>query len=630
MLTALRRAAGSWIAKILFALLIVSFAVWGIGDIFRGGGGDVAVATVGGTRITLEEALAEYRREMSQLNRQFGGQFEPTEPIRRAIASQVATRLAAGRAIDAEAVRMGLAVGDETLRQAVFSLPVFAGPDGRFARPFFDNFLRNQGMSENQFLAILRADLARQTLIGAARGGASAPEGLARMARAYEGEVREALVAAIELASLPPPEMPDEAALRRWYDLNPEAVSAPEYRRIQVAIFGPDQLAPGITVPDEDVAAAFAARRAEFEQPERRDADQLQFADEAAAGVLAAQWRLGAPWELMAARAAEAGGTATRLGLVAREAIPIPALAAGIFAGTEPGVPDPIRTPFGWAVVRINRIEPARTATLEEVAPRLREIIARERAADLVYTRERRIEDALAGGMSLPDAAREHGMRLIEIEAVDAQGRDPQGLAVDLGPVGAAALAAAFAATPSSEPRMQEAAGGVFFAAKVLGVTPSAPRPFEAVRETVLAAVQAEALARAAEEKATALMTAARAPGATLASAAEAAGIAVGRTGPIPRPDPRAPSPVPAELARAVFALPIEGEISMVRTGTGFAVISLAAITAAPDDAAALAAARTRASQALGEDVEQVFVDQLRTRANATLNPRGIELLAQP
>jgi peptidyl-prolyl cis-trans isomerase D len=630
MLTALRRAAGSFVAKILFVLLIVSFAVWGIGDIFRGGTGDITVATVGGSRVTLEEALAEYRREITQLQRQFGGRFEPTEAIRRVIAEQVATRLAAGRAIDAEAARLGLAVGDQALRDTVLTLPVFAGADGRFSRPVFDNFLRNQGLSEAQFLRILRDDLARQALIGAVRGGAAAPEAIARIAHAHAGETRVAEIAAIDAASLPPPPAPDDAALRRWYDTHPEDFSSPEYRRIQVAVFGPDQLAAGIEVPAEDVAAAFAARRGEFEQPERRDADQLQFADEATAGIVAAQWRLGAPWEVIAARAAEAGGTANRLGPVERAGVPIAALASAIFEAPERGVAGPVRTPFGWAVVRVNRVEPARNATLEDVADRLRATLARERAADLVYTRERRIEDALAGGMSLPEAARTHGMALFEIEAVDAEGRDPQGLAVDLGPVAAPALAAAFAASPADEPRMTETAGAVFFAVKVLGVTPTTPLPFDTVRERVVAAWTADAASRAAEEAATALMTAARAPGASLATAAASAGITLARTAPIARPDPRARQPVPAELARALFALPAVGEVSMVRTGPGFAVIGLAAITPAAADEAAVAAQRARASQALGEDIEQVFVDQLRTRAGVTISPRGLDLLAQP
>lgn len=177
---------------------------------------------------------------------------------------------------------------------------------------------------------------------------------------------------------------------------------------------------------------------------------------------------------------------------------------------------------------------------------------------------------------------------------------------------------------------MVEAPGAVFFAVTVDSITPAAPRPFDEVRDAVLAAWTADAKSRAAEERATALMSAARAQGATLASAAEAAGIAVQRTPAIPRPAPRGPQVVPPELARALFALPAVGEASMVRTPAGFAVVALAEIIPAAEDAAALAALSGRASQALGEDIEQIFVDAMRARAGVALNPRGLDLLAQP
>lgn len=630
MLTAMRRAAGSFVAKILFVVLIVSFAVWGIGDIFRGRSGDVTVASMAGQRVTLDEALSEYRRELAGLTRQFGGRFEPTEQIRRAIAEQVAMRLATGRAIDAEAARMGMAVGDALLRDAVFGLPVFAGPDGRFSRPIFDNFLRNQGIGEAQFLAALRADLARQALLTAVRGGAAAPDRLARALAAYAGETRVVEIAAIEAASLAAPPEPDETALRRWYDTHPDDFAAPEYRNVVVAVLGPDQLAGGIEVSDADIVAAFAARRSDFEQPERRDTDQLQFADEATAGVIAAQWRLGADWATIAARTTEAGGTANRLGPVTRGAVPIPALAEAIFSLPGPGVAGPVRTPFGWAVIRVSAIEPGRTMTQAEATPILRHAIQRERAADQVYALERRVEDALAGGMALDEAARQFGMALFHAPAVDPDGRDPEGLAVDLGPTGQAALAAAFAASSGDEPRMIEAAGAVFFAVKVLGITPAAPRPFESVRDAVRTSVVADLRARAAEEAATALMTAARAEGAGLAAAAAAAGVPVGRSGPIGRPDPRNPQPLPAELVRAAFMLAEPGEVSMVRTPNGFAVIALAEVIPAETTADALAQVRVQASQAIGEDLEQSFVDVLRTRSGVTISPRGLDLLAQP
>jgi peptidyl-prolyl cis-trans isomerase D len=399
-------------------------------------------------------------------------------------------------------------------------------------------------------------------------------------------------------------------------------------------VLGPDQLAAGIEVPEADIAAAFAARRGEFEQPETRDIDQLLLPDEATAGVLLAQWQLGATWETMAERAREGGGSAVQLGRLARAAIPIAPVADAAFALAASGTAGPVQTPFGFSILRVNRIEPGRAATLDDVRERLRAELARERAVDLVYARERRAEDSLAAGTPLAEVAREFGMALVQISAIDREGRDASGLAVDLGaaqPVGAKLLDAAFAVSPSAEPRMIEAEGGVFFAVKVEGVTPAATKPFETVQDAVLAAWSEDARRRAAEAKATQLMTAARAEGASLAAAAEAEGVAIRQSGAIQRPGPQAPrAEVPPELANALFGLAAPGQVTMVRVPGGYAVLALAEVRPAAPDEATIAAFRGRISQAVGEDVEQVFVDQLRTRAGVTLVPRGLELLAQP
>lgn len=629
MLAAMRRAASGWVAKILFVVLIASFAVWGIGDIFTTRSSDIAVVTVGKARVTLDEAQEEMRREISELNRRFGGRFEPTEPIRRAIAEQVATRLAATRAVEAEANRMGITVGDEALRQAIFGLPAFAGIDGRFSLPLFQNFLRNQGLTEARFLALLRVDLARDALVSAVAAGINAPEALARPLLLASQERRVADVVEIVAAAQPEPPAPEEAQLVRWHETHPEDFSSPETRAVTVAVIGVPELAREIQVQDADIEAAFEARRAEFEVAERRDIDQLVFPDQASASLIAAQWRLGSTWEAIAERATEAGGQAIRLGVLAAEGLPIAELAKAAFEAPM-GVSGPVQSPFGWHVLQVNSIIPGSAATLDAAREKLRADIAAERAADQLYRRTARIEDFLAGGGSLADAAQQFGMVLANAPAVDAMGRDPEGRPVELGRAAAAALQAAFEQSPGRVGRLTEAPNGDFFVVQVGAVTPAALRPFATVREAVLAAWTADAKSRAAEAAATALMTAARAPGASLTSVATSTGLAVRRSEAAPRPDPRVPATVlPREIAEPLFGL-APNEVSMARAQGGFAVFQLVEVIAATPDAEALSAFRARTAGAMGQDIEMLFVQALRQRAGTTVNARAIDLLAQP
>jgi peptidyl-prolyl cis-trans isomerase D len=179
MLTALRRLAGTWVAKILFALLVLSFAVWGIEDVVRDLGRETAVAHVSGEPIELTEAQATARREMARIARQMGNRFEPDENIRRAIAGQALEQLISDRALRAEARRMGIGAPAEGVRNSVFAIPGLRGPDGTFSRMALDSFLRQNEMTEGQFLQIVAGDLLRQQLAGAVRSGSTGPDTLA-------------------------------------------------------------------------------------------------------------------------------------------------------------------------------------------------------------------------------------------------------------------------------------------------------------------------------------------------------------------------------------------------------------------------------------------------------------------
>jgi peptidyl-prolyl cis-trans isomerase D len=128
MITAMRRLAGTWFAKALFVLLILSFAVWGIEDMLRNIGRDTAVARVAGEPIEQAEAQEAATRELQRINRALQGSFTPDARIRRAVAEQAVEGLVLDRVGRQEAARMRVAVPDEAVRAYIFRIPGFQGP----------------------------------------------------------------------------------------------------------------------------------------------------------------------------------------------------------------------------------------------------------------------------------------------------------------------------------------------------------------------------------------------------------------------------------------------------------------------------------------------------------------------
>jgi peptidyl-prolyl cis-trans isomerase D len=625
MITWFRNLTQTWFAKVLFLLLVLSFGIWGIEDTVRNFGRETAVVSMAGGDIEVPEAQSTARRELQRVQGQLGAGFEAEEPLRRAVAMQAIEQLIAERAQRAEALRLGLATPDAAVQAYVFGIPNFQTA-GRFDRLVLDQFLRQSNLTEAQFLEIVRDDLRRIQLSGAVRAGAPAPDLLARAMVRYERERRVADVVELPLLSAPDPEPPTEAVLARYHANNPAQFSTPALREATVAVLNAEALADQVEVSDADVAAAYDARRTQFEVAERRDLQQALMPTEEAARQIAAGWRANPDFGAIEQAASAGGGGALALGNVPRADLPIEALASAAFAAQHGGVTDPVQSPFGWHVMRVAAITPGATTPLASVSDRLRQDLALERAADLAFSRANQMEDALAGGARLEDAAREFGL-VVATVTLDAQGNDAEGRPVIL-PVPAAAraeaLRAIFAAEQGRAPRLQELREAeAFLGVELTSIRPATLRPFEEVQEEVRRAWTNDAKRRAQEEKAAALLGAVRG-GQPLPEAAAAAGLTSQRMGPFGRqPETGAPgTTVPRELLPVLFGLP-PGEPTMVPTAAGFAVARLVEIVAADPaaDAEALANARRAAQQQMADDLGAAYAAALRARANPQISP---------
>jgi peptidyl-prolyl cis-trans isomerase D len=630
MISALRRFAGTWIAKVLFLLLVLSFAIWGVGDMASGFGRDVALGRVSGQPIEMQEAQDAMRREMQRLVRALGPQFELDERVRGALARQALDTLVMDRVLKIEAERLGLAVPDAAVRDFVFGLEGFRGMDGRFSRAAFDAFLRNNGLTEAAFLAYVRADLSRQQMTGAVRAGAAVPDALAKPLLRWREETRDAVIVTLREADAPAPPAPTEAALRRFHENNPDRFSTPEIREATVAVMTAERLAREVQVTEAELEAGYEQRRDQFQRAERRQIEQALVPEQAAAAEIAGRWRGEAGLADIAALAEAAGGSALDLGWVDRAGLPVPELAEAAFALPEGAVGNPVQSAFGWHVLRVIAVEPPETRSLAAVRDELLAELAQEKAADIAFERANRVEDALAGGATLEEVARRFDLGLARV-TLDAQGNGPDGRAVALPVIQASReplLRAVFAAVQGAAPRLRETEAG-FVAIEVHAVQPPVLRPYEAVEGLVRDAFLADARRRAQEERAAGLLAATQG-GKTLTEAAAEAGLSSREIGAIRR-EPGQGGAVPPELLAPLFELR-QGGTTMVPTRDGFAVAQLTAVTVPEPDAdpAGLAVVRREVEQAIAQDLEVQFLSALRARATLTVNQRLMEQLARP
>ena len=281
-------------------------------------------------------------------------------------------------ALNQELQRLRIVTPDPVVRQTVFTMPAFRGPNGQFDRQTFETLLRNNGLTEPRFLDMMRGELAQRQLLGAVSAGAATPDVLLRPLYQSQFEKRSADMVEFPLAAAPEPAAPTEAELQRWYDNHPDQYSAPEYRRIKAIVLSPQTLAKDIPVTDADLQAAYEQRKARVrEAGTKRSAEVISVADEAKATALAERWRDGADWAAMQKAAQDAGGSAIALDDATEREFPDADLARTVFAATPDTVTGPAKGALGWRIVRVTKVTPGSEQTFDDVKDALRgEVLA--------------------------------------------------------------------------------------------------------------------------------------------------------------------------------------------------------------------------------------------------------------
>ncbi|MEM1276869.1 MAG: SurA N-terminal domain-containing protein [Pseudomonadota bacterium] len=411
MLNFLRRGVKTWVAKALLALLILSFAVWGIGAEIFSFSFSTPIARVGETKISAEQFARAIQREQDHLS-QSAGEIVPLDRLRQLGVDQ---RIIAGLQRDAafteEMTQYGIRIPDEAAIEAVASRPEFQHPDGSFAPENVSYYLGRQGISEAEFLDLNRSLVGQNLLAGPATGATRPPPGMATRIATYLSESRRIATLTLPLEMARDPGIPAQSQLEEYYDQNTALYTEPERRSgtyLHVDLVG---LITTLQPSDAEVEAAYQDAIDAFTQVPTRVIDQISMPDLATAQAAAERIRAGET--TLEDLATELGYDASTLSLgrVTAEDVPT-ATADAIFAVTEPGIIDPVELPVGVALIRINEVELGGQRQLEDVADEISLRLAQDAAYARAPELANQIDELRAGGSQLEEIAQATGLTL--------------------------------------------------------------------------------------------------------------------------------------------------------------------------------------------------------------------------
>lgn len=493
MLTSIRTAASNWLGRVvlivIMGFLIVSFAIWGIGDIFRGGV-NRTVATAGSTKISAEDFRSSFNNELRRIQQQTRRPVTNDEARSFGLDKQLINRMIDEAALNDKAQSLGLAADQATVLRSITEAPEFK-VGGIFDRSRLADALQQAGLSEQAFLRQQGDLVLRLQLLNGLVGGMPAPESFGRAIHQYRDEERNLDVVVVPVGKVAAPADPDEAALSAFYEERKSEFRTVETRRATLIRVTPADYAADLTVTEADQRAFYdrALASGRFGTLERRQAQRVLFDTEADAKAAAEKIAAGGSFEAMLAEK-KLSEKDVDLGLKSGAEISDSTLRTAIFAAEEGKIGAPVKDTFGFVLVRVTRIEPAKITPFETVrgqieietrADKLQRDPAIRSKLDDAF---RKIEDQRIAGKSLAESAAVAGLKTVGIPALGKQGNDGAGGRVVV-PGGSDVLNAIFASDIGldNEPIQQRDGGYIWF--EVNGVEPARDKAFDEVKADV-------------------------------------------------------------------------------------------------------------------------------------------------
>ena len=487
MLRGLHKASSTWLGKAIMAVvmgfLVISFAIWGIGDIFRGFVRN-AVATIGDSEISIEQFRQFYNDRLQQLGRQAGRPITPDEARTRGLDRQILAQLIAETTLDEQAKQLRLGVSEAEIAKRITADPSFRGPSGQFDRNRFEQLIRQAGFTESRFVDEQRRAMLRRQIAQSVGGDMKVPTTAATALNQYRNEKRSIEYIVLGPAQAGEIPSPTPEVLSKYFEERKALFRTPEYRKITLLRLSPPDIAKPDTVSDADAKGHFEQRKDSYGRPEKRELRQMVFPNQEEAAAARERIAKGATFDDLA-KDRGVNPSDTVLGTVAKSDIIDPAVADAAFSLKPGETSQPVKGRFGTILLQVNKIEAGEEKTFEEMAAQIKTELAEGRAKSEIASLRDKIEDERAAGSTLAEAAKKLGLSAINIEAVDRSGRAPDGKPVAGLPQTPDVINAAFSSDVGVDTEALQLPNGGNLYFDVTGVTPSRERTLEEVKDQV-------------------------------------------------------------------------------------------------------------------------------------------------
>ncbi len=557
MLDSIRKNAGSWMIKFILGAIVVVFVFWGVGS-FRSKRLDI-MAKVNGQKILVESYRQAYNQLVKRYQRMFGGQIPEQLMKQLHLKEQTLNGLIDEALLEQAGHKMGVIVSNKEVQKVILSIPAFR-KNGAFDQKTYEMVLRNAEITPLGFEHQVRMQILTEKLRALVGAGLMVPDDEAKEHYLYENGKINIMFVPLKADSCEGEVNATDKVLAAWYEDHKEEFRTDPKLKIRYLLFKTSEFTKGVKISDAEIKDYYKAHLNEFTVQERRKASHILLKVPDGAGTakveeirkrleaIRAKAEKGADFAALARKYSQDNGTKEKggdLGFFTRGTMVKP-FEKAVFALKEGEISQPVRTRFGWHLIKLEKIEPARTKSLKEVRDTIIERMRHQKAGQLMWDKANKAYDEILQMGGLDAYADQNKIKLQETDFFTKK-HPPALLGQNPG-----ILDTLFSMGQGDLSSLLDVPQGVLVAEIAEKKAPYIP-PFKEVEAQVKRAYVKEKAKELCKEKAKEVLKIAREKG--FAAAAKAKGLKVEETGFFKRTDMTARGKLPFNVVQQALSL---------------------------------------------------------------------------
>jgi peptidyl-prolyl cis-trans isomerase D len=419
MLQIFRNASNTIIVKILFGLIILSFAGWGLSGVFASSTSNQNLAKVGGQSITPQMLYGQFNKNFQQIQSQSGGKITKDQAIYGGLVTQSLDQLMSMSLLTQAAKRAHINVSEDVAVQKIKTMPVFLDENGKFDPKKLSQILIQNQIPEDAFAKSIQNDIALQMLLASVAPIIEPSKEHLSLAYWLSQETRSIDTFFLSKDSVKSPDDPGDDILQRFLESKSSSYKIPETRDMTYIKIQKKDLLKDIEIPESNLREVYNNNLDKYTIPEKRSINQIVFEDEERADSFLTQLSQGKSFNEAAKTLNVKIANLTHL---SKNDVMFPNLRDFIFSSKTGDVSRPLKTSLGWIIAKLENIEPAHIKMYEMVKDDLKNQALEGEMHSTIDNLSKNLDDQIAAGKSLEEISQSEKLSLYRTKSITKNG----------------------------------------------------------------------------------------------------------------------------------------------------------------------------------------------------------------